>query len=691
MVQVGQFALALAFVVTAYAIVASLVGIRLKNDKLIDSGKRAAIGTFICITVAIACLGYLFVQSDFSVAYVAGHSNKALPIYFKIASIWGGQEGSLLFWGWLLTLYSALVVVQNWKKHSSLMPYVIATLMGTSLFFTAMHLFVVNPFKLSGVALPDGSTNLFTPVEGSGLNPLLQDPLMVIHPPMLYLGFVGFVVPFAFAMAALLTKQLGDTWIRTTRRWTMIAWFFLGTGILLGGNWAYHELGWGGFWAWDPVENASLMPWLIGTAFLHSVMVQEKKGMLKVWNMVLVTLAYIMALVGTWLTRSGIVNSVHAFAASPIGGYFLAFIIVGLSASLYLITDRLPYLKSDNEMQSVVSRESSFLFNNLILLASCFAVFWGTLFPVISEAAPKWLGGGERVTVGPPYFNRVNVPIAIFLMFLTGVGPLLAWRKASTNSLKRNFLIPAITAIALGIVLLFYPGLKPWPIGGGEFYAWLAVMMATFVAVTIVREFYKGARARSYGSGENFFEAVTNLTLRNTRRYGGYIIHFGFVLLFIGWSGQAFKVDVPGIEAGIGETFSVRNYIFRVDDLKVDEDPNYTAQVATVSLFENRKKVAILYPEQRHYKAGEQQSTSEVALRSTAKEDVYLVFQGGNSDGSKAIFQLYLNPLTAWVWFGGVVLGLGTLIAMLPNKKTTPRRPAAARRVEEGKEIEVVS
>src|SRR5262245_33649194 len=448
MAQVGQFALALAFVVTAYSIAASLIGIRLKNDKLIASGRNAAVATFVCVTLAIGALGYLFVQSDFSVAYIAEHSNRDLPVYFKIASIWGGQEGSLLFWGWLLTLYSALVVVQNWRKHSSMMPYVTAVLMTTSLFFTAMHLFVVNPFTMTGVQFPNGVQNLFTPRDGVGLNPLLQDWLMVIHPPMLYLGFVGFAVPFAFAMAALITRQLGDTWIRTTRRWTMVAWFFLGTGILLGGNWAYHELGWGGFWAWDPVENASLMPWLIGTAFLHSVMVQEKKGMLKVWNIVLVTLAYIMSLVGTWLTRSGVVSSVHAFANSPIGQYFLAFIVIGLSAALYLLIDRLPYLKSDNEMESLVSRESSFLFNNLMLLASCFAVFWGTMFPVLSEAVV-----GEKVTVGPPFFNRVNVPIAIFLMFLTGVGPLLAWRKASTNSLKRNFLWPAMVSLAAGVVL----------------------------------------------------------------------------------------------------------------------------------------------------------------------------------------------------------------------------------------------
>src|SRR5215471_12827927 len=679
MVQVGQFELALAFVMTAYSIVASLVGIRLKNDKLIDSGKRAAVGTFVCITVAIAALGYLFIQSDFAVAYVAGHSNRDLPIYFKIASIWGGQEGSLLFWGWLLTLYSALVVIQNWRKHSSLMPYVIATLMGTSLFFTAMHLFVVNPFRLSGVALADGSTNLFTPPEGSGLNPLLQDPLMVIHPPMLYLGFVGFVVPFAFAMAALLTKQLGDTWIRTTRRWTMIAWFFLGTGILLGGNWAYHELGWGGFWAWDPVENASLMPWLIGTAFLHSVMVQEKKGMLKIWNMVLVIMAYIMSIFGTFLTRSGVVNSVHAFAQSSIGGYFAAFLIIALSGALYLLFDRLPYLKSENQMESMVSRESSFLFNNLILLAACFAVFWGTMFPVISQAVT-----GTKITVSAPFFNKVNVPIAIFLMFLTGVGPLLAWRKASTDSLKRNFLVPAIMALVAGVVLYIR--------GIHHFYAWVALVMSIFVAITIVREFYKGAKARTVGTGERLIEAVVNLTLRNTRRYGGYIVHFGFVLLFIGWTGQAFTTDSQA-DMGIGDTLNIREYTLRMDKLGTADDPNYSSDQATISLFEYGTKVANLKPERRIYKAGaEPQPLSVVAIYDSPhnfyRSDVYVVFAAATPDGKKAVIQAFYNPLTAWVWIGGTVLVIGTLIALLPNKKTVIRRRPEPEPVQEAKTVE---
>ncbi|PYR91097.1 MAG: cytochrome C biogenesis protein [Acidobacteria bacterium] len=675
MAQIGQFALALAWVVTAYSIVASLLGIRLKHDNLIASGRNAALGTFVCITTAIACLGYLFAVSDFSIKYIAAHSNRDLPIYFKVSSIWGGQEGSLLFWGWLLTAYSALVIVQNWRKHSAMMPYVVAVLMGTSFFFTSMHLFIVNPFNQTVFLQSDASPLPFVPRDGTGLNPLLQDPYMVIHPPMLYLGFVGFAVPFAFAIAAMITKQLGDTWIRTTRRWTMVAWMFLSIGIMLGGKWAYHELGWGGFWAWDPVENASMMPWLIGTAFLHSVMVQEKKGMLKVWNMVLIILTFIMSIFGTLLTRSGMVQSVHAFAQSPVGGYFRAFIIVALSGALYLLFDRLPYLKSENQMESIVSRESSFMFNNLILLAACFAVFWGTMFPIISEAAT-----GSKITVGPPFFNKVNVPIAIFLMFLTGVGPLLAWRRASTNSLKRNFLSPAVIALASGVALYFR--------GVQHFYAWLSIVMSIFVTLTIIREFYKGAAARSSGTGETFLEAIVNLTLRNTRRYGGYVVHFGFVLLFIGWTGQAFTTDAEG-EMGVGDTLSIREYTLRVDKLGIEDTPNYTSDKATISLFEYGKKVANLYPEKRLYKAGqEKQPTTEVSIYSTAKNDVYVVFQGGTRDGKKAIIQVFYNPLTMWVWIGGIVLVAGTLIALLPNKKAILRRRPEIVSKEERKEVE---
>ena len=417
------------------------------------------------------------------------------------------------------------------------------------------------------------------------------------------------------------------------------------------------------------------MPWIIGTAFLHSVMVQEKKGMLKVWNMVLIILTFIMSIFGTLLTRSGMVQSVHAFAQSPVGGYFRAFIIVALSGALYLLFDRLPHLKSENQMESIVSRESSFMFNNLILLAACFAVFWGTMFPIISEAVT-----GSKITVGPPFFNKVNVPIAVFLMFLTGVGPLLAWRRASINSLKRNFLWPAVIALASGVVLYFR--------GVQHFYAWLSMVMSIFVTGTIIHEFYRGAAARSSGTGETFIEAVVNLTLRNTRRYGGYIVHFGFILLFIGLAGQAFTTDAEG-DLGIGDRLAIREYTLRMDKLGIEDTPNYASDKATLSLFEYGKKVANLYPEKRLYKAGqEQQPTTEVSIYSTAKNDIYVVFQGGTRDGKKAIVQVFYNPLVMWVWIGGIVLVLGTLIALLPNKKAILRRRPEVESKEERKEIE---
>jgi cytochrome c-type biogenesis protein CcmF len=417
------------------------------------------------------------------------------------------------------------------------------------------------------------------------------------------------------------------------------------------------------------------MPWLIGTAFLHSVMVQEKKGMMKVWNMVLVIMSYIMSIFGTFLTRSGVVNSVHAFAQSPIGGYFAAFIVVALSASFYLLIDRLPYLKSENQMESMVSRESSFMFNNLILLAACFAVFWGTMFPVISEAVT-----GRKITVSAPFFNKVNVPIAIFLMFLTGVGPLLAWRKASTDSLKRNFLTPAIMALAAGVVLY----IRGWQ----HLYAWVALVMSIFVAITIVREFYKGAKARTVGTGERFLEAVVNLTFRNTRRYGGYIVHFAFVLLFVGWSGQAFTTDAQA-DMGVGDTVNVREYTLRMEKLGTEDNANYSAQKASVGLFEYGKKVAELYPERRVYKAGpEPQPTSEVAIYSTVRNDVYVVFAAATTDGRQAVIQVFYNPLTMWVWIGGIVLVIGTLIALLPNKKAVVRRRTEIESKEEPKTVE---
>ena len=673
MAQFGQFSLVLAFVLALYSIGASLVGIRLKNDRLIASGRNAGIGVFASLSAAIGTLAYLFLTSDFSIQYVASYSNRDLPFFYKIAAVWGGQEGSLLLWGWILSLYTALVLIQNRRRHTAMMPYVAAVLMATSIFFTSLNLFVTNPFNELVLVQGDGTMVAFAAADGRGLNPLLQYVLMVIHPPMLYLGFVGFSIPFAFAMAAMASRQLGDTWIRTTRRWTMVAWFFLGTGILLGGKWAYVELGWGGYWAWDPVENASLMPWLLGTAFLHSVMIQEKKGMMKIWNMVLVILTYTMSIFGTFLTRSGIVSSVHAFAQSSIGGYFLAFIIIALASALYLMFDRLDYLKTENTLDSMASREASFMFNNLLFVAACFAVLWGTMLPVFSE----WIQG-SKITVNQPWFNRVGVPIGLGLLFLAGVGPLLAWHRSSINALKRAFLVPAGLGLVGGLIL--------FALGIRNINALATFTLAMFVAVTIVREFGKGARARSSSTGENFFEALINLTLRNTRRYGGYAVHFGIVVLFIGFAGQAFDVDIQE-EVRIGDVITFRQYDLRVENLRRERNANYESTTAVIGLYEHGKKVAVMYPARRFYFASEQPST-EPSIRSTLREDLYVVYAGASPDGTGAVLQVYLNPLVKWVWIGGIIMGLGTMIALLPNKRSAPsKRSREAAKAEDAEKV----
>ncbi|HEX9759995.1 MAG TPA: cytochrome c biogenesis protein CcsA, partial [Candidatus Acidoferrales bacterium] len=443
----GSFALILAFVCAVYAVVAGIAAIRTRHPLLLKSTRQAALAVCLLVTLATGALVYLFFIDDFSNAYVFSHSNRDLPAFYKFAALWSGQEGSLLFWTWLLAGYTFFVVLLNRGKHPELMPYVTVILCSVMVFFLILNVFVASPFQVMGATGADGTLQIIAQQDGRGLNPLLQYPEMVIHPPMLYLGYVGFTIPFAFALAALLGRYPGEKWIHITRRWTMIAWCFQGIGILLGAHWAYAVLGWGGYWGWDPVENASLMPWLTGTAFLHSVIMQEKRGMMRVWNIWLVFITFLLCILGTLLTRSGIVSSVHAFAQSNIGPWFTGFLLLSLTVCVWAFLKNRDYLKSDNQLDSIVSRESSFLFNNLILLAACFAVLWGTLFPVISEAVQ-----GTKISVGPPFFNKVNIPIGLFLLFLTGVGPLLAWRRTSVDSLRRNFGWPLLGGIVAGAV-----------------------------------------------------------------------------------------------------------------------------------------------------------------------------------------------------------------------------------------------
>jgi cytochrome c-type biogenesis protein CcmF len=648
MENLGSLAILLAFCVAVYAAVASVVGRVKRKPFLIVSGGRAVYSVWLLITLASGILVYALLTGDFRFSYVAEHSNRTMPILYKFAAWWGGQEGSLLFWSWLLSSYSAVVVFTNRRRFRDMMPWVVGVLATVQTFFLILNNFIANPFRMLAV------DKLITSVpDGQGLSPLLQYPAMAIHPPMLYLGYVGFAVPFAFAMGSLITRQPGDAWIFTTRRWTLVTWLFQSTGVMLGMAWAYHVLGWGGYWGWDPVENASLLPWLAGTAFLHSVMMQEKKGMMKVWNMVLISTTFFLCILGTFLTRSGVVQSVHAFARSEIGKYFVTFMALGIAATVYLILDRLDYLKSEAQLESVVSRESSFLFNNLILLASCFAVLWGTLFPVISEAV-----SGDKISLDPDWYNRLMVPIGLFLLLLTGVGPLFAWRRTSVDSLRRNFQIPGIASLVL-VGVLFALGMR-------HVYALISFGFCLFVALTVIMEFFKGARSIAAKNAMNLLRATVELTHRNTRRYGGYLVHMGIVLMFIGFTGHAFN-QADTRELNIGDTMEVGAYQLKMVDLKMGETPVYEWHRASVQVYKGGELLSTLEPEKRFYIASKQ-GTSEVGIRQRLNDNVYLNFGGMSDDNKRAIIQAYVFPLVSWIWIGGLVLIGGTFVCLVPSK-----------------------
>ncbi len=654
MAAFGSLSLALALAFTTYALFALFYGARTERRELVKSGEYSIYVIFFFVSCAVGALVYLLFKSDFSINYVANYSNRDLNPFYKAAALWGGQAGSLLFWTWIVTLYGAIAAFANRNRPGKLMPYALGVISITTFFFLIVNKWGANPFTELAMVQGDGSTLPFSAPDGRGLNPLLQHPAMVIHPPMLYLGYVGFVVPFSLCIAALLTRDLGNAWIKLARRWTLSAWLFLGFGILLGGKWAYVELGWGGYWAWDPVENASLMPWLVGTAFLHSVIVQEKKNMLKVWNVILIMATYALSIFGTFLTRSGIVSSVHAFAQSSIGTFFLYFLIAMGIFSVYLLVTRLPFLKSENELDSYASREASFLFNNLVLLAACFAVFWGTLFPVISEIVT-----GEQISVGAPFFNKVNIPIGLFLLLLTGIGPLLAWRKTSYESMRRIFMWPVLAGVITAVFVVVTVTRSIYPV--------MSFALSAFVTATLVSEFWRAGRARMRSTKENLLLALARVTSINKRRYGGYIVHFSMVLLFIGFTGQAFTIEGWG-EVLAGESFTVGEYEFKCNSVVDLEDPNWVGMAADLTVMKAGKEVARLKPERRYYHASEQ-TTSEVRIESGPVEDVYVVFAGMNEDTNKAIIQVWINPLVMWVWVGTLVMVLGTVFTILPNRK----------------------
>ncbi|MGH7889539.1 MAG: heme lyase CcmF/NrfE family subunit, partial [Thermodesulfobacteriota bacterium] len=528
-----------------------------------------------------------------------------------------------------------------------LMPFVLGTLAAVSSFFIYLIAFVESPFE----KLP------FVATDGNGLNPILQNPYMAIHPVTLYVGYVGVTVPFAFAIGALISGKLKDDWIKNSRKWTLFCWTFLSIGLLLGARWAYLELGWGGYWAWDPVENAAFMPWLVGTAFVHSVMIQEKRGMLKKWNMALIILTFFLVIFGTFITRSGIISSVHSFAQSDIGPYFLGFIGFTLLFSFGIFLFRLDELESENRFESMLSRESAFLFNNLIFLGAAFSVFLGTIFPIITEAIK-----GEKILVGPPYFNRVNVPMGLVLILLMGVGPLISWRKASRQNLIRNFLYPSIIVVLTAVVLFVY--------GVRENVALISFALCGFVTATVLIEFYKGVRVRS-GRGESYLLALYCLVSKNRRRYGGYIVHLGVVLIVIGITASSAFVTQKEATLTKGETMKVGKYILRFDEIRHYTTDAKNATAARLNVYDSEKEIGVMIPEKNVYKYEgnrEINQETEVALRSTFKDDLYVILTNYDDTGT-ASFRAIVNPMVSWIWAGGVVLLLGAIVTMWPNPK----------------------
>jgi cytochrome c-type biogenesis protein CcmF len=668
----GTWSLLIALVLSAYNLLAGTVALRMlatgprgwlyqrlafriSPERLAETARRAGIASFIATSCAAFALVWAAFTNDFSVAYIVQHSNRALDIKYKFAALWSGQEGSLLLWAWLLTGYGFVLRLRH-KVDVTLTAYASTILAGIQVFFLLLVNYPATPFSL----VPGG----LIPADGNGLNPLLQYPEMVIHPPMLYLGYVGFAVPFAFALGALMMRYPGEKWIHITRRWTMVTWLFLTVGIFLGMHWAYNVLGWGGYWGWDPVENASLMPWLTGTAFLHSVMMQEKRGMMKSWNVWLIFSTFLLAILGTLLTRSGLVSSVHAFAQSPIGTWFWVFLVLVLAICTFTYILNRDHLRTEHRLESLVSRESSFAFNNLILLAACFTILWGTLFPVMSEYVQ-----GYRVTVSAPWYNRIGVPVGVLLLFITGLGPLLAWRSTSMRSIRKNFIIPSAAALLVAIGLLPF-GVKPWTIfttgEQGNFYAWVTFSLSAFVITAIFAEFFRGALVIQRHTGQNLLLSVIQLTRRNTRRYGGYLVHFGVVLIFIGFSGQAFNQSKE-MTMNYKQNMYIGPYRIECEDFSQDSNGNYDTTFAMLNVYNGSgKKITSLAPELRFYTASQQPQTM-VANYSTPAWDLYVIFAGSDPGTNQPVIKAFLNPLVMWIWLGVLVTILGTGIALVPN------------------------
>jgi cytochrome c-type biogenesis protein CcmF len=663
--NLGYGALIITFLVSIYGIVAAVYGARKGAPAWVDSARNAMLLTFPLLTLSALSIIYLLVNNHYEVEFVASVTSNSMPLYLKVTALWGGQSGSLVFWTWLMSAFASAVTLRKWDRDREFLPWVIVVALVTLAFFLVMIIFFENPFaRIWSVPLgtpvvamfPPAGAELLVQPDGRGLNPLLRHPGMIIHPPMLYLGFVAFVIPYAFAIAALITGRTDDRWIRLTRRWTLVAWLFLSLGLILGGRWAYDVLGWGGYWGWDPVEIAAFMPWLTGTAFLHSVMIQEKRGMLKHWNMVLIILTYDLVIFGTFLTRSGVLSSVHAFAQSAIGPLFFVFIGLTFITSVSLLLYRWNSLKAETHMTSMFSREALFLLNNLLFMGILVVCFWGVIFPLISELAT-----GQKVTVGPPFYERATAPLFAGLLLLMGVAPLAAWRHSTAKTLGRAMWKPFLASLVV-VVIVFIGGVR-------HPAALLGFWLCAFVASVTLYEFWRGALARHRKSGESFPVALWRLAGRNRRRYGGYVIHLGVVLMAIGIIGiELFQTETQGTLAQ-GEQISLGKYTVTYDSLAVFDTPDgRNVARAVVSVYKDGNYVGELHPRRDYYYESQQPMTIP-GVRSTWEDDFYILlvdWQPVSTAG--ATFKVYHNPLVNWLWLGGIVFILGTLIAAWPDK-----------------------
>ncbi|HEX9690930.1 MAG TPA: heme lyase CcmF/NrfE family subunit [Gemmatimonadales bacterium] len=671
MTVLGQLALWIALLLAVWGTLVGFVGGLQRRPELVVSARRSVYAQAGVLAVASVSLLTALINHDFNIAYVASYTSRDLPLIYTVSAFWGGQAGSLLFWAVVLSIFATLAQWLTPRKYDHLLPYVAGVTSAVILFFVCVTLFSANPFERLA----------FTPTDGNGLNPQLQNPGMVVHPPMLYLGYISITIPFAFAVAALVARRVDAGWLHAIRRWTIVSWLFLSIGITLGMWWAYVELGWGGYWAWDPVENASFLPWLTMTAFLHSVMIQEKRGMLKKWNVTLIALSFVLSIFGTFITRSGIISSVHSFTQSSVGYFFLAFLIFIVVAVALLLWLRLPVMQSDTRLESLVSREASFLFNNLLLVGVAFSVLWGTLFPIISE-----LVRGTQVTVGPPFFNQVNIPIGLALLALTGIGPLIAWRHASAGNLQRQFTIPVIAGTVVAAALV--------GLGMRDFYAIVAFSLGGFVVAGILQEFQRGVGARHRLHGESYPLALGRLVARNRRRYGGYIVHLGIVTYFVAFAGMAFKKDMEAslMPLESAELVSPYGHTYTFTHLGVSQyrQLNRFVSAATVEVFRDGVSIGRIVSEKRqHFTCAAVvepcppellrpsfEPSTEAGIRSDLREDIYVVYAGSVEGTEEAVYRFTLNPLVWWLWYGAIVLVAGGVVTLWPSSTLVAERRA---------------